>query len=613
MAKTITELTLDLNANVASLKKDLAAAKNQLGSFQKGVKSIGDSIKGAFAVGAIVAAGKAIFDFGKEALELGGQLKGVKSAFDAMNQPDLLNQMREATKGTVSDLELMKNAVKANEFNIPVEKMATMMQFASMQAQKMGGSVDYMVDSITTGLARGSLPILDNLGLSAKELQAEMKKTGNVTDAAFNVINKKIAATGGLVETGAMVTAKWSARWQNMKADIGVLIDNVLVKISPILEDIRAWFINLWQTSAQFVVDTYNGWVDLYNKSMVFRMGIEWIAFQFKAMWSTAKLVFNMLVDSFKDIGRQIAYVFNPNNWGKGFMTGLQKIQQEGAAEFKKDIQTFGSEIGTAFMDGIDNVANGQKSHISLDNMLLGQSLAGAKQQATKMGEEIKQAIVKPLKSIKEEIKTENEDIFSFNELAAEIYNDSQKIVDVMQVTKQSLMDGTNELKSFVNDSISYFAESIGKTMAGAGEGLAGILRGFLNIILDFGTNLGKQLIALGTASLALKAMFSNPFTAIAAGIGLIALMASIRALVNKGGPKFANGGIVPGLSFSGDRVPILANSGEMVLNATQQSNLFKQLNGGNNRFSGRLVTKMSGSDILFIVEQEKRKQSYSY
>ena len=110
-----------------------------------------------------------------------------------------------------------------------------------------------------------------------------------------------------------------------------------------------------------------------------------------------------------------------------------------------------GSEIGTAFMDGIDNVANGQKSHISLDNMLLGQSLAGAKQQATKMGEEIKQAIVKPLKSIKEEIKTENEDIFSFNELAAEIYNDSQKIVDVMQVTKQSLMDGTNELKSFVN------------------------------------------------------------------------------------------------------------------------------------------------------------------
>lgn len=58
-----------------------------------------------------------------------------------------------------------------------------------------------------------------------------------------------------------------------------------------------------------------------------------------------------------------------------------------------------------------------------------------------------------------------------------------------------------------------------------------------------------------------------------AAVASVIAAMASI--------PKFATGGIVPGTSFTGDKVPALLNSGEMILNAGQQSNLFNMLNSG--------------------------------
>lgn len=58
-----------------------------------------------------------------------------------------------------------------------------------------------------------------------------------------------------------------------------------------------------------------------------------------------------------------------------------------------------------------------------------------------------------------------------------------------------------------------------------------------------------------------------------AAVASVIAAMASI--------PKFATGGIVPGASFTGDKVPALLNSGEMILNAGQQSNLFNMLNSG--------------------------------
>ena len=45
--------------------------------------------------------------------------------------------------------------------------------------------------------------------------------------------------------------------------------------------------------------------------------------------------------------------------------------------------------------------------------------------------------------------------------------------------------------------------------------------------------------------------------------------------------PSFATGGIVPGSSYSGDRVQANVNSGEMILNAQQQASLWKLANGG--------------------------------
>ena len=43
----------------------------------------------------------------------------------------------------------------------------------------------------------------------------------------------------------------------------------------------------------------------------------------------------------------------------------------------------------------------------------------------------------------------------------------------------------------------------------------------------------------------------------------------------------FAEGGIVPGTSETGDQVPAMVNSGEMILNKDQQTNLFAMAKGG--------------------------------
>jgi hypothetical protein len=57
--------------------------------------------------------------------------------------------------------------------------------------------------------------------------------------------------------------------------------------------------------------------------------------------------------------------------------------------------------------------------------------------------------------------------------------------------------------------------------------------------------------------------------------------MVNIQRIATQKAPAFQDGGIVPGQSFSGDRVIARVNSGEMILNQRQQAQLFDMANKG--------------------------------
>lgn len=84
---------------------------------------------------------------------------------------------------------------------------------------------------------------------------------------------------------------------------------------------------------------------------------------------------------------------------------------------------------------------------------------------------------------------------------------------------------------------------------------------------------------------------------AIAAGIQVAAIQAAKPTP-----PKFANGGIVPGSSFTGDNVLARVNSGEVILNAAQQNNLAGQLNGYSQLPP---MSKESLFDLMFKASQD--------
>lgn len=173
------------------------------------------------AAGAVANLGSEIFSSVQQGVELAKQGEGIRIAFERLGRGDILDGLRKATHGTVTDLELMKAAVKFNDFKLPVEELGTMLAFAQQKAKDTGQSVDYMVDSIVTGLGRKSLMILDNLGLSATEVKERMAETGDMTKAVGAIIREQMAKAGDYVETAADRAAQAHVSLQNKMEELG--------------------------------------------------------------------------------------------------------------------------------------------------------------------------------------------------------------------------------------------------------------------------------------------------------------------------------------------------------------------------------------------------------
>ena len=86
-------------------------------------------------------------------------------------------------------------------------------------------------------------------------------------------------------------------------------------------------------------------------------------------------------------------------------------------------------------------------------------------------------------------------------------------------------------------------------------------------------------------------------------GMTQLASMVSQIKQLTAGG--YAEGGIIPGNSFAGDKVMAMVNSGEMILNTHQQKNLFDMLNGitGTGIASSKveITGKIRGKDLLLV------------
>ena len=165
--------------------------------------------------------GAEIADTLNESVKLAREAEGVRIAFDRLDDPTLLDALKEATHGTVSELGLMKQAIKFENFKLPLEDLATYLAFAQQKAKDTGESIDYLVNSIVNGLGRQSKQILDNLGISAAELTKRMNEGKTMTQAVAEIIREEMSKAGDYVETAADRAARAAADAKNKMVDFG--------------------------------------------------------------------------------------------------------------------------------------------------------------------------------------------------------------------------------------------------------------------------------------------------------------------------------------------------------------------------------------------------------
>jgi len=210
----VERLYVSVGAKTENLKSGLDKSRQQLAKF-------------AGAVGAAFGT-REIARFAGEAIKLSGIAEGVAGAFERLGKPGLLDELVRATKGTVSQLELMQQAVKANNFKIPLDVLAKGLEFATRRAKETGEEVDYLVRSFVTGIGRKSALVMDNLGISATELQAEVKRVGDFATAVGNIMTREMASSGKSVDTVADKTARLNATFRNTKVAIGGIVTEAI-------------------------------------------------------------------------------------------------------------------------------------------------------------------------------------------------------------------------------------------------------------------------------------------------------------------------------------------------------------------------------------------------
>ena len=220
MANDVTSKVI-LGLDPSEFRRGIQQVDSKLKETSKMFGNLGQAIGAAFAVSQIQA-------FASEAIKMGSQLETVRKGFERFGDISTLGELRKATRGLVTDLDLMKVAVQAGNFGIPIQQMGQLLEFAARRAAETGQSVDYLVESIVTGIGRKSPLILDNLGISAVALKEkfggaalEAQSIADVAKAVCEIASAELGKMGEATDTAADKMLRLATSWDNFKARFG--------------------------------------------------------------------------------------------------------------------------------------------------------------------------------------------------------------------------------------------------------------------------------------------------------------------------------------------------------------------------------------------------------
>ena len=606
---------MKLSVETAEYERKMKSSKKVFEDF---TKSIGINVKNLTAVGiasnlASGAINKFVGDIKmaiSQSVEMAKQAQGIEMAFNRLNRPDLLNQLREATHGTINDMQLMQQAVKFDNFNLSLEQMGTMLAFAQQQAKDTGQDIGYLVDSIVTGLGRQSLPILDNLGLSATDIKERMKETGDMTTAVAQIIQERMDAAGGYFETAADRAAQSTTEVENAMIRLGKTL-------TPLEEDATTF----WNTFITYALDGAN---------KIMKVVIPVLDY----VKSRIKYLFNIGDVELPDVHHDYSTSLNgqPYSVDPSILANAKKAQQQARNAIRSAGGTTPKKVGRGGGTTIEKTET-QLNNEKIDALAKSYEKASAERRESirkeiaalqKRNEEIQKyydiatgKVRTPTGDGKVSQLVTGPTSFATSPLTIGTLNTSRSMSEL-----ETMISGLRTMQAGSRTNAEYegFEKSI-KPLQKRLDQITGEDKKKKNEDMTLSEGVGMMVsgvsnMASGLEQLGIKVPEGmqnvigklQAITTILTAIQTMQEVGTLLGFWHTGGVARAAGGlnVVPG-NWGHDMVPALLQSGEVVLNRAQQGNLSAQL--ANNNAGMQLTATLRGEDIQLSINNRSRRR----
>ena len=587
-----------LKTRIMDAKKDLSDVTAELNGTSSGGKGgflsgIGDNMSGMLQVfgGNLLAEGVSrltteLVGSVQESIELARQGEGIRIAFERLNQPGLLDELKAATHGTVSEIELMQQAIKFENFKLPVEDLANYLAFAQQKAKDTGESIDYLVNSIVTGLGRQSKQILDNLGISAAELTRRMNEGATMTQAVSDIIREEMAKAGDYVETAADRAARATADTKNKMEELGRSAMPVAEEFASAWAEIRNGAMSLVLPVLSTVADSIRDIREI--------LGGEWDMPKLKP--------------GIPNLGDGPVKGNQPKKptWGDvpvvtapgGYVEVTDKsgnVLHGGHYDSDAQLQAMMKRWNTTTTR---RTGGSRKPKQSIEDMLLSSFL---KADRGINADSLRDTSTGPSK-LWEMMQQDHYANLTPEQLMSradfeEGQNRAKNNIENREGRKDSPLESSKKLLNGISQ-LTDGLEKIGIDIPDEIQSVIGVIQGVMQVIEAVNTIIGV------TQTTALTA---NTAAMISLEAALWANTASSVIPFANGGVVHAAGGIVTGSTYSGDQIPAMLNAGEVVLNRAQAGNLASQLGGNGGQM--QLETTITGEQIRLVLNNNSRRR----
>jgi len=238
----------DLKAKLNDVNRRLSGVDDNVRKNQKGFRSLRDTV-GQFGTMVKTFLLVQLGRLSARMVELTGKIDSVRSTYKSLtasvggDSNKILQSMRKASRGMVSDLDLMQTTSEAIKLmgEDVVQQLPKMAEIARAAARSSGEDVTKMLNDLVTATGRQSVQILDNIGISSATASKYMdqyaatlgKTRQQMTDAERKAAFFHAAMKAGqeIIDASGADLLTWGERIQQVKTMLKNFRDTILNQV----------------------------------------------------------------------------------------------------------------------------------------------------------------------------------------------------------------------------------------------------------------------------------------------------------------------------------------------------------------------------------------------